>query len=313
MLNKPILLITNNFDPATIEKLEAIYDVHKLWLLKEKTERQLLLAQIAPDCQAVATAGRANAELINALPKLKMIANFGVGVDGIDFSVTNARNIKVSNTPDVLNDEVADLALALIFASQRQLVIADNFVRNKQWLNGPMPFGRGVAGKTLGIMGLGRIGEAIADRALACKMNIAYHNRQQKNVPYLYCDSFLALAKQSDILVNVLPSTPDTAKIVDEQILKALGSEGTFINIGRGDTVDQVALINALKNKVIAKAGLDVYVNEPNVPEELMALPNVVLTPHIGSATYETRAAMGQLVVDNLAAFFANKPLVTSV
>ena len=313
MPKKPHLLIVSNFHLPTIQLLDEQYTTHKLWPIKDKAERQALLESIAPECTAMATFHFANAKMLNTLTNLKMIASFGVGTDGIDFGITNARNILVSNTPDVLNDEVADLALALILATQRQIVQADKFVRDGRWLDGQMPFGRGLAGKTLGVMGLGRIGQAIAERALACKMNIAYHNRQQKNVPYRYCENFVELAKVSDILLNVLPSTEATAQIVNKEVLQALGSNGTFINIGRGDTVDQDALINALQNNVIAGAGLDVYVNEPKVPEELIALPNVVLTPHIGSATFETRAAMGKLVIDNLEAFFNGRPLLTPV
>jgi lactate dehydrogenase-like 2-hydroxyacid dehydrogenase len=313
MINKPHLLIVTNFDSAAIKKLDDTYSTHKLWLAQDKAERQALLESIAPHCTAMATFHFANAKMINVLPELKMIASFGVGTDGIDFEAVKTRDILVSNTPEVLNNEVADLALALILAAQRQIIAADKFVRDGQWLNGPMPLGRGLSGKTLGIMGLGRIGEAIAERALACKMNIAYHNRKRKDVPYQYCDSLLALASASDVLLNVLPSTAETAQIVNKEILQALGREGTFINIGRGDTVDQTALIEALQNKVIASAGLDVYVNEPNVPSELIALPNVVLMPHIGSATVETRVAMGQLVIDNLEAFFSGRPLLTPV
>lgn len=313
MSSKAHILIVSNFHPPTIKALDEQYQTHKLWEAKDSTGRQALLEEIAPHCTAMATFHFANAKMLNILTELKMIASFGVGTDGIDFGITNERNILVSNTPDVLNDEVADVALALILATQRQIVQADSFVRSGQWLQGQMPFGRGLAGKTLGIMGLGRIGEAIAERALACKMKIAYHNRNRKSVPYQYCENFTELAACSDILLNVLPSTPETAQIVNIDILQALGSEGTFINIGRGDTVDQAALIEALKNKVIANAGLDVYVNEPRIPEELIALPNVVLLPHIGSATFETRAAMGQLVIDNLQAFFSGKPLLTPV
>ncbi len=313
MSEKPHLLLVNNFDPKTIEKLDSLYQTHKLWLSKDKQSRQELLTDLGPKCTAMATAHFANAKMLAQLPELKMIASFGVGTDGIDFDLTKERNILVSNTPDVLNDEVADLALALILATQRKIVASDAFVRAGNWLKGSMPFGHGIAGKTLGIMGLGRIGKAVAERAVACKMNIAYHNRNSANVPYLYCDSFETLAQQSDILLNVLPSTTNTHQIVSTALLNSLGSEGTFINIGRGDTVDQTALIAALETGTIAGAGLDVYINEPNVPDALIKLNNVVLSPHIGSATVETRAAMGQLVVDNLEAFFERKPLLTPV
>ncbi|WP_460240659.1 2-hydroxyacid dehydrogenase [Aurantivibrio infirmus] len=312
-MNKPTLLIVNNFDPPTIKILDAAYTTHKLWVTRDKAEREELLSSIAPHCTALASGNFANAKLINSLPNLKMIANFSVGTDGIDLALAKEKHIKVSNTPDVLNDEVADLGIALMLAAQRQLVTSDKFVRDGLWLKQRMPFGRSLKGKILGIVGMGRIGEEVAKRALAFKMNIAYHNRHQKDVPYQYFENLLELAKYSDVLLNVLPSTVETKKLIDQEILRALGSDGTFINIGRGDTVDQDALIEALQTNEIAAAGLDVYINEPKVPAELIALPNAVLTPHIGSATLETRAAMGKLVIDNLDAFFKQRPLLTPV
>lgn len=313
MSEKKTLLIVNNFDSSTIEKLDSAYDTHKLWHAKTKEERNALLDCISHECTAIATGNFANEKLLASLDNLQMIANFSVGTDGIDLEFARSRNILVSNTPDVLNDEVADLGIALMLACSRKLVTADAFVREGQWMKQKMVFGQGLKGKTLGILGMGRIGEEIAQRALAFKMNVVYHNRHEKNIPYKYFSTASQLASHCDIMLNVLPSTNDTKQLVDKEIFAALGKEGIFINIGRGNTVDQDALISVLQNKSILAAGLDVYANEPNVAQELIALDNVVLTPHIGSATFETRAAMGKLVVNNLAAFFSQNPLVTPV
>lgn len=309
---KPPLLIANAFHPDTIALLDTLYDTHKLWLLAAP-EQARLIATLAPTCEAVASASWATNPLIYQLPGLRMISCFGVGVDGIDFGITRSRGIQVTNTPTVLNDAVADIAMSLVLATARNLINADAWARSGQWQNGPFPFGSSLAGKTLGILGLGAIGEEIALRALAFRMKIAYHNRQKKDLPFRYCESIAELAGHSDILLSMLPGGETTEKIVDAAVLDALGPEGIFINVGRGSTVDEDALIAALRDKRIAAAGLDVYANEPRVPEALRALPNTVLFPHIGSATVETRRAMGQLVVDNLAAYFAGNALLTPV
>ncbi len=272
-----------------------------------------MVEKLAPDCVAVATASWATDPLIYTLPKLQIISCFGVGVDGIDFGITRSRGILVSNTPTVLNDAVADLAMALVLATSRNLINADAHARSGAWEQGPFPFGNSLAGKTLGIIGLGAIGEEIALRALAFRMKIAYHNRQRKDLPFPYYDSIEGLAKASDILLSMLPGGSATEKIVGSTIFNALGPEGIFINVGRGSTVDEDALVKALTTGQIAAAGLDVYAKEPFVAKALQALPNIVLFPHIGSATIETRRAMGQLVVDNLAAFFADQDLLTPV
>jgi lactate dehydrogenase-like 2-hydroxyacid dehydrogenase len=310
MTPRPPLLIANAFHPDTIAALDALYDTHKLWLLDDPDQEELI-ARLAPDCVAVATASWATNPLIYQLPNLQLISCFGVGTDGIDFGITRARGIHVTNTPRVLNDAVADIALALILSTSRNLIQADQFVRAGQWSQGPFPFGRSLAGKTLGIIGMGAIGEDIALRALACRMKIAYHNRSPKAVPFPYYNSIGALAKVSDILLSMLPGGRETEGIVDMKVFRALGPEGIFLNVGRGSTVNEADLIAALQQGVIAGAGLDVYAREPQVPEALRAMPNVVLFPHIGSATVETRRAMGQLVIDNLAAHFAGEPLLT--
>ncbi len=310
---KDIVLIVNAFHPETVALLDAHYVTHHLWELPA-AEQQQLIASLDGSCRAVATASWDCNPLIYGMQSLQLIAAFGVGVDGIDFGATGKLGCKVSNTPDVLNDAVADLAMALVLATSRNLVNADRFVRNGQWADGPFPFGSSLDGKTLGIIGLGRIGEAIAERAKPFRLQVAYHNRQPKpELPYPYHDSIEALAAASDILLCMLPGGQATNNLVDAEVFQQLGSEGIFINVGRGNSVDEDALCSALRDGTIKAAGLDVYRNEPQVPDCLQQLDNVVLLPHIGSATVETRRAMGRLVLDNLAAFFAGKPLVTEV
>ena len=311
-MHKKQLLITNDFHAPTIEKLDRLYDTHKLWQLNPE-QKQQLIAQLGSSCVAVASASWACDELVYQLPALKIISCFGVGVDGIDFSRTAALGIKVSNTPDVLNDAVADIALALMLNTSRNLINADKFVRTKQWPQGPFAFSSSLAGKTLGIIGLGRIGEEIAQRAVAFKMHIAYHNRNDKLSKYTYYENLGKLAQHSDILICMLPGGDATRHIIDAGIFEKLGPEGIFINVGRGTAVDEAALIDALKRQKIAAAGLDVYAQEPHVAQQLLDMENVVLLPHVGSATVETRDAMGQLVIDNLKAFFNAEALITEV
>ncbi len=314
MSDRECLLLVNRFHPDTIEQLDKQYDTRKLWEAGNNAERQRLIRDIAPHCRMAATAAWQCDPLVYELPHLELISCFGVGTDGIDFTITEKRGITVTNTPDVLNDAVADLALALVLATHRNLILADRHVRNGSWLQAPFPFSHSLAGRTLGIAGLGAIGEEIALRALPCKMEIIYHNRRQRpELPYRYHDNLESLAEASDVLLSMLPGGEATDSLVDERILRALGPEGIFINVGRGTTVDEAALIKALHEGWIAGAGLDVYRHEPRVPQELVDLPNVVLFPHIGSATLETRQAMGQLVMDNIAAFVAGRRPATIV
>ena len=312
MVSKHSVLLANEFHPETIKKLDEKFQTHHLWELSFD-EKKRLIQELQGTCEAIATASWMVDEIIYELNSLKIISCFGVGVDGINFKVTRGRNIRVSNTPDVLNDAVADIAIALVLATTRNIVNADRFVREKKWPQGPLPFGMGLAGKTLGIVGCGRIGEEIASRALTFGLKIAYHNRSPKDLPYSYYSSIAHLAEASDILLCMLPGGEGTKNAINADILKKLGSTGIFINVGRGSSVDEVALAAALQKQHIFAAGLDVYADEPNVPEELLEQDNVVLLPHIGSATVETRKAMGQLVIDNLDAYFSGKPLLTEV
>ena len=312
MSEKPDLLVANSFHPETLALLDENFTTHHLWQL-DPSQRSAMIKSLEGTCKAAATASWDCDPLVYELKSLQMISAFGVGVDGIDFDRTGRQGIRVSNTPDVLDDSVADLAIALILATTRNLIRADSFARDGSWSSGPFPFGDSLAGKTLGIAGLGRIGKAIAERALPFKLNIAYHNRSRKEVPFTYYPSLLELAKESDILLCMLPGGDETLNIMGAEVFEAIGPNGYFINVGRGSSVDEMALMEALKGHVIAGAGLDVYKNEPQLPEGFAELDNAVLLPHIGSATIETRRAMGRLVYDNLLAFFADKPLITEV
>tara|TARA_B100001079_G_scaffold83574_1_gene71866 strand:+ start:491 stop:1435 length:945 start_codon:yes stop_codon:yes gene_type:complete len=306
------ILIANAFDSETIVKLDEKYITHHLWEYAEKGKTELIQS-LDGKCRAVATASWVCDERVYDLRSIKIIAAFGVGVEGINFLETKRKGIKVTNTPGVLNDAVADIAIALILTTMRNIINAEKFVRNSSWEKGPFPPSRSLAGKTLGIVGLGRIGDAIVHRALPFKMKIAYHNRSIKNLPYTYYPSVLELADNSDILLCVLPGGEGTRQIIDGQVLQALGPEGIFINVGRGTSVDEKALMAALTDGSIAGAGLDVLANEPHVPEPLRKMDNVVLLPHIGSATFETRTEMGDLLINNLEAYFSSKPLLSEV
>ena len=253
------------------------------------------------------------AEDYEKFKNLKMIADFGVGYDGIDINAANAHNIFVSHTPNVLNDDVADAAIALLLNTARRMVEAQKFIERGQWEQGPMPLCTSLTGLKVGIAGLGRIGKEIATRAKAFKSEIAYYARHQQDVPYTYFNNLKDLASWCDALIIAMPASKETFHCVNEEILSAIGHKGFVINIARGSLIDTKALIDALQSGQIAGAGLDVFEHEPQVPQELMNLPNVVLTPHIGSGTLRTRTEMAKLVIANVDAFIAGKNLITKV
>jgi lactate dehydrogenase-like 2-hydroxyacid dehydrogenase len=253
-------------------------------------------------------------ELIAQLPDLGLIAVCGVGYDGVDVAAARAQGAQVTHTPDVLTDDVADLAIGLLLATARQFSRADRFVRDGRWPAGPLPFGRKVSGGRLGILGLGRIGTAIARRAAAFGMLISYHNRRPRSdTPYTYVPSLLELASSVDFLVICAQGGERTRHLVNAEIIAALGPQGILVNVGRGSIVDEAAVAAALRDGKLFGAGLDVFEREPNVLPALLACENAVLTPHIGSATASTRKAMGDLVLANLRAYFAGEPLLTPV
>ena len=274
------------------------------------------LAAAAPRIRAIAASGesRVSAALINSLPALELISVMGVGYDGIDVAAAKARGVVVTHTPDVLNDEVADTTLGLMLSVARQLPGADRHVRAGLWPKGPLPLSRKMTGARLGLVGMGRIAKAIAQRAQAFNMSIAYTARSAKaDLPYTYFDSPAKLAAASDFLVVITPGGAGTRKLIDASVLQALGPNGILVNVARGSVVDEAALIAALQSGAIGGAALDVFENEPHVPQALIDMPNVVLAPHIGSATRETRQAMVDLALGNLAAQFAGQPLLTPV
>ncbi len=311
-MNPDLLLICPLF-PATMAALDDAYTVHRYY---QATEKDAFIAGLADRITAAATAGHEGmtVALMEKLPKLKIISCFGVGVDGIDVPAARKLGIAVTNTPDVLTECVADNAMALVLATMRRTVFNDKFVRAGSWLKGGAPLADKVSGNKMGIIGLGRIGKAIAKRAEAFGMKIAYHTRnKQTSVEYDYYDKPAQLARDVKILVIACPGGKETERIVSREVIEALGKDGYLINVSRGSTVDEPAMVEALAAGRIAGAGLDVFVAEPKVPEALFKLDNVVLQPHVSSGTHWTRAAMGQLVVDNLAAYFAGKPLLTQV
>lgn len=273
-------------------------------------------ARVAPRIRAITCGGdsRVSAELMAQLPALEIISVMGVGYDGIDVAAAKARGVTVTHTPDVLNDDVADLALGLMLAISRQLVQADHHVRSGSWSQGPMALGRKMSGARLGLVGIGRIGQGIARRAAAFGMTVSYTARHPRSeLPYAYCPNATALAAVSDYLVVITPGGPATKHLIDAEVLRSLGPKGILVNVARGSVVDETALIEALENKTIAGAALDVFENEPNVPERLRSLPQVLLAPHIGSATQATRQAMADLVLANLRAHLAGAALPSPI
>jgi lactate dehydrogenase-like 2-hydroxyacid dehydrogenase len=301
--------------PLVEDLISARLPLHRLWL---DPNPDLWLAEWAPRIRAVAMSG-GHAHLDEAYmrryPKLEIISSFGVGYDNIDAKAAARLGIIVTNTPGVLDDEVADTALGLMIMTVRQLPQAERYLRAGQWsTNGAFPLSPSLRGRTVGILGLGRIGRAIAERVTAFGLDVVYHGRHaQADVAYRYYPSLIDMAKASDVLIVVAPGGPTTRHIVNAEVLEALGPDGVLINIARGSLVDEKALIEALRNKKILGAGLDVFENEPSVPQELIALDNTVLLPHVGSASVKTRRAMAECVVSNLFAWADGKAPLTPV
>jgi len=307
------VLAVAKLSPLLAPQLAAAYRVHD----RMHEADPAAFAAVAPRIRGIAASGesKVGAELMAQLPALEIISVMGVGYDGIDVAAAKARGIQVTHTPNVLNDDVADLAIGLMLCAARQLPAADRHVREGRWAaSGPMPLARKMSGARLGLVGMGRIGQAIAQRAAAFGMSIAYTSRSARSgLPYRYFPSAAALAAESDFLVVITPGGAGTRKLIGAEVLAALGSNGILVNVARGSVVDEAALVDALERGVIAGAGLDVFENEPHVPARLLALPHVVLAPHIGSATGQTRQAMADLAAANLAAFFAGRPLLSPV
>jgi len=307
------IVITAQGHKGTLERLQNEFSAIKLY---EAADRDAALKAAAPRVRALAHFGhsKVDGKLMDALPKLELISNFGVGVDQIDLEAAKTRKLIVTNTPDVLNDCVADCAMSLVLNTLRKFPQSEAYLRADHWpTKGPYPLCTSVGGKTLGVLGLGRIGEAIAKRAAAFGMKIRYHNRNKKDVPYAYDADLVTLAKNSDVLMIVTPGGAGTAKLVNAKVLDALGPQGYVVNVARGSVVDELVLLKYLQEKKIAGAGLDVFEHEPKVPAEFYTLDNAVLYPHVASATAETRKAMGDLQVENLHLHFAGKPVKTPI
>lgn len=310
---RPAVLAVMKLPPFYMEPLRTAFTVHDRL---HETDPEAF-ARIAPTIRAVTGGGESQVprSLMEKLPALEMVSIMGVGYDKVDVAAAKERGIPVTHTPDVLNDEVADLALALMLSAARKLPQADRYVRDNSWAEkGPMPLATKMSGKRLGIVGLGRIGKAIAARAQGFGMQIAYTGRtQQPGLSFRYFPSAQALAAESDFLVVITPGGEGTRHLINADVLRALGPKGYLVNVARGSVVDETALIEALQKGVIAGAALDVFEKEPHVPEALRALDNVVLTPHMASATRETRQAMADLALANLQAHFAGRPLLSPV
>ncbi|MFC0284269.1 2-hydroxyacid dehydrogenase [Camelimonas abortus] len=310
-MSRPEILLLSPMMPEPRALLEQDCVVHDL---PAAADREALIAAVAPRVRAVAGFGGVSAGLIGRLPRLEIIANIGVGYDGVDVAAAAARGVVVTNTPDVLTEEVADLAMGLLIATVRRIPQADRFVREGRWLHGPFPLTASLRGRTVGVLGLGRIGEAIARRCAAFGLKVEWHSRRRRpEIPWPWRPGPVELAQSCDILVVVAPGGEATRNLVNAEVLRALGPEGVLINVARGSVVDERALVAALQDGTIAAAGLDVFADEPNVPAELVAMDNVVLLPHVGSASVTTRNAMSRLAVDNLLSWFAGKGPLTPV
>ena len=299
--------------PYANKTLADRYDVVELW---KYPDRKAALAEHGKGVTAVVTSATygANAELINALPDLKAICSWGVGYETIDVQAAKQRGVQVSNTPDVLTDCVADLAWGLLIAGARHMGQGERFVRAGQWgqVHGGIPLGQRVSGKKLGIIGLGRIGVAIARRGMGFDMDVRYHNRRKRDdVEYGYEASLTDLAKWADFLIVATVGGSSTRHLVNREVLEALGPTGIIVNIARGPVIDETALVTALEAGKLGCAALDVFEHEPKVPEALLKTDRAVLLPHIGSATLETRVAMENLMLENLQAFFETGRVVT--
>ena len=308
----PHVLVTAPLPPFLYDPLKADYRCHDYYQSSHKPG--LLAAEGARIRGLVQGGGTVTpTTLLDQLPKLEIISVFGVGYDGVPVAYCRSRGIKVTNTPDVLTDDVADVALALILMTGRGFVRLNRFVQAREWEKRGPDLTTKLGGRKVGILGLGRIGKAIAQRVATMGMKVSYTGRKRQDVPYEYVPDLKALAAAADFLVVACPGGEGTRNMVDAGVLAALGKKGTLINIARGSIVDEPALVAALASGAIKGAGLDVFADEPRIPEALFALDNVVLLPHVGSATRETRQAMGDLCKANLDAWFAGKGVLTLI
>ncbi|SFR42357.1 2-hydroxyacid dehydrogenase [Litoreibacter janthinus] len=299
-MSNPSLLMIGGATDEMLSRLTPEFTIHKL---SEISDLNAWAAEHGASVEAVMTNGHdgVSPEIMAALPNLKVVSGYGVGYDAVDTDACVARGIKVSHTPNVLNGEVANTTLLLLLAGLRNFRHDEAWARSGDWESkGSAPLSTSPDGKTIGILGLGRIGQEIADRLAIFNPTIVYHTRSKKDVPYTYYGDLVDMAKACDVLVCITPGGPSTNKIVNKEVLEALGPKGMLINVSRGSVVDEDALIVALESGKLGLAGLDVFEREPHIPDALKASDRTVLLPHVGSGTHETRAAMGALTVDNL-------------
>lgn len=311
---KPIVVAHGGFSDPTMAELRKQFTLHHF----ENTAdfERVTSADLLENIVAIGDEPnrRVDAQLMDRLPRLKVISMCGMGTDAIDLKAAKERGIAVVITSNVLGDEVGDLAIGLMLASARMIIDADRFVREGKWLEGRMKLGRSVGGKTMGVVGLGGIGRAIADRGAAMKMNVLYTGpRRKPDAPYTYIPDIVEMARASDYLMVACKGGPETAGLITADVINALGSNGTLINVARGTVVDEKAMIHALQTGALGSAALDVFENEPNVDPALLALPNVIVQPHQGSATLETRTRMGMAMISNILAILAGKPVESRV
>ena len=311
---KPDVLLLGPPRPVFLDGLSGVFTVHRL----PEQDAQAALAALAPRIHAIAVSSvvdRVDAALMARLPRLAIVSTFGVGYDHIDARYAEEHGIVVTNTPDVLTEEVADTAIGLLLCTVREFGAAERFVRAGKWLERGYPLSRAsLRNRTVGLIGMGRIGKAIARRLDGMAVPVVYHTRRPlADVAYRHYPDLLDMARAVDVLLVIVPGGAQTQNIINREVLEALGPEGILINMARGSVVDEAALIKALQDKTILTAGLDVYANEPHVPAELIAMEHVVLFPHLGSASVHTRRQMDQLVVDNLLAWAEGKPPLTPV
>lgn len=306
------ILVVGNFFPSVLEDLSKAFHVHHV---KNADELAAMDADALANVEGMASFGWAPAEVIDRMPKLQLISSFGVGYDGVAADHAASKGVIATHTPNVLNDDVANTTIMLILATMRRMVEQDKYLREGRWVtDGNAPLTRSIAGKTVGIVGLGRIGEAIAHKLSVFNCETVYHSRNKKpDVDYKYYGNLIEMAKGCDVLVAITPGGPATNKLINKEVMDALGPDGTLINVARGSVVDETEMVKALQDGRLGAAGLDVFEDEPNVPAELMAMDNVVLTPHVASATWETRQAMSDLVVENLITYFEDGRAVTPV
>jgi len=313
MGDKRELLAIGGMTPRMMEAFARNFVVYEMAAIGDP---ESFLREKGEGIEAIATYGaeKVPASLIDALPNLKMISCYGVGYDGIDTAKAVERGVVVTHTPNVLNDDVANTAILLMLAVSRQLVRDDRWVRSGNWkAKGAAPLTRSIEGKPVGIVGLGRIGETIAEKLQAFSCKVSYHSRNRRDVPYAYYSDLRQMAEEVDYLVVITPGGAATRHLVNREVMDALGPEGTLINVARGTVIDEAEMVAALREGRLGYAGLDVFEAEPHVPEELFTMDNVVLLPHVGSATAETRQAMGDLTVENIERFFAEGTVTTPV